>query len=101
MNSEEKGAIAGGNFFAEAGIDFGKVKLAHVIVSLIEARKLNLNQTANLFGISPARLGVLLNGRLPELSYDRLFRFLNALNLDIEVTLQDAAGGRAGVNVEI
>lgn len=67
-----------------------KAQIAHRICGLLEERKLTQQAAAELLGTDQTRVSALLHGRLEGFSSDRLFRFLNALDQDIEIVIRRA-----------
>ena len=67
-----------------------KAQIAYRICGLLEERKLTQQAAADLLGTDQPRVSALLHGRLEGFSSDRLFRFLNALDQDIEIVIRRA-----------
>ncbi len=67
---------------------FAKVQLAHQINLLLEERGLKQREAAELLGITQPDVSNLATGRLSGFTFDRLYRCLSALNMDIEITLK-------------
>ena len=65
-----------------------KVQIAYRICELIQKRKLTQQEAACLLGTDQPRVSALLRGRLEGFSSDRLFRFLNALDQEIEIVIR-------------
>ncbi|HSV15116.1 MAG TPA: helix-turn-helix transcriptional regulator [Tepidisphaeraceae bacterium] len=78
---------------------FAKLELAYKIHSLINKMGLSQTEAARLLNTDRARVSNLMRGRLSEFSIDRLFRFLNKLGQDVEVTIRPKRGARAQVNI--
>jgi predicted XRE-type DNA-binding protein len=96
--------IGSGNVFSDMGrIDaeeaLAKAKLAYEISSLIEARGLTQAQAGKHLGIDQPKISALLRGRLTGFSIERLFRFLNDLGQDVEISIRPAARKHASVHV--
>lgn len=81
-----------GNVFA----DFGhqnpdeaqlKSRLALRIYKAMKEKGLTQRQAAALMGVDHAKVSAIVNGRLTGYSIDRLFRFLNALDVNVEIKL--------------
>jgi predicted XRE-type DNA-binding protein len=81
-----------GNVFA----DFGhqnpdeaqlKSRLALRIYRAMNEKGLTQRQAAALMGVDHAKVSAIVNGRLTGYSIDRLFRFLNALDVNDEIKL--------------
>jgi predicted XRE-type DNA-binding protein len=82
----------GGNVFADLGVQnpgeyLAKSKLAAQILRIVQNRRLNQTNAARSLGITQPKVSALLNGRLDGFSTDRLFRFLNKLGCDVEITV--------------
>lgn len=65
-----------------------KAQVAFRICRILEERKLTQSQAAAVLGIDQPKVSALLRGRLEGFSTDRLFRFLNALDLDVEIIIR-------------
>lgn len=66
-----------------------KAKIAIAIHEIIQSKGLTQKEAASLLGIDQPKISALSNGRLSGFTIDRLFRFLNALEQDIELTIRD------------
>ncbi len=78
-----------GNIFADLGLNdaeelHAKSGLVFRIAQIIEKRKLTQAKAASILGIDQPKVSNLLRGQLEGFSTDRLFRFLNALDCDID-----------------
>ena len=67
-----------------------KAQIAYRICGILEERKLTQKEAATVLGIDQPKVSALLRGRLEGFSSDRLFRFLNALDRDIEIVIRPA-----------
>jgi len=81
-----------GNVFADikvpnAGQYLAKAELAARIFQIIQDRSLTQAEAGKVLGITQPKVSALLSGRLDGFSSDRLFRFLNALGCDIQITI--------------
>ena len=81
-----------GNVFADLRIPnpeeyLAKADLAVQIFKIIRRRRLTQAAAGKILGISQPKVSALLHGRLDGFSTDRLFRFLNALGCDVEITV--------------
>lgn len=65
-----------------------KAQLAQQINKLITERELTQKVAAELLGITQPEISQLSNGRLSGFSFDRLYRCLHALDMDIEITVK-------------
>ncbi|MDX1920207.1 MAG: helix-turn-helix transcriptional regulator [Candidatus Caenarcaniphilales bacterium] len=83
-----------GNVFADLGLPnaderLAKAKLIHAISELIRQRGLSQSEAAELLGINQPKISDLMRGKAFGYSIERLFRFLNALSIDIEIKMVD------------
>jgi predicted XRE-type DNA-binding protein len=81
-----------GNVFADLDISnaekyLAKAELAATILQAVRRRGLTQAAAGRLLGINQPKVSALLNGRLDGFSSDRLFRFLNALGCDVQITI--------------
>jgi len=67
-----------------------KAQIAYRICDILEERKVTQKEAAAILGIDQPKVSALLRGRLEGFSSDRLFRFLNALDQDIEIVIKRA-----------
>ena len=67
-----------------------KAEIVQRISDIIAERKLSQARAAKLLGIDQPKVSALLRGRLEGFSIDRLFRFLNVLGRDVEITIRPA-----------
>lgn len=82
-----------GNVFADLKLPEAeelnaKAQVAYRICQILDERKLTQKQAAALLGIDQPKVSSLLRGRLDGFSSDRLFRFLNALDRDVEIVIR-------------
>ena len=95
-----------GNVFADLGYPnpqdaLAKSRLAQRISELLEEQHLTQVEAATLLGIDQPKISKLLRGQLREFSTDRLFRFLNALNQDVEIVIRQKPGTRQQATVSV
>jgi predicted XRE-type DNA-binding protein len=64
-----------------------KAELAARIFQIIQHRRLTQAEAGKVLGITQPKVSALLSGRLDGFSSDRLFRFLNALGCDVQITI--------------
>jgi predicted XRE-type DNA-binding protein len=81
-----------GNVFADLDLPqpdvrLAKAKLALAISRSIRTRKLDKLEAAELLQTTPARITAITNGRLANISYDRLLRFLNILGCNVRIVV--------------
>lgn len=65
-----------------------KAQLAQKINSLIKELGLKQKAASELLGVTQPEISQITNGRLSGFSFDRLYRCLHALDMDIEITLK-------------
>jgi predicted XRE-type DNA-binding protein len=61
--------------------------LAYEIEQSIRKRGLTQAEAAKVLGVDQPKVSALRNGRLSGFSVERLIRFLNALNRDVEIVV--------------
>jgi predicted XRE-type DNA-binding protein len=95
-----------GNVFADlgypnAGEALAKARLAQRVAAVLEKKRLTQMQAATLLGIDQPKVSKLLRGRLREFSTERLFRFLNALDQDVEIVIRSKPRSRRQARVSV
>jgi predicted XRE-type DNA-binding protein len=93
MTEEIKVQVGSGNIFADLGLPnpeemLVKAELASKIGEIIAARNLTQMDAAEILGIDQPKVSALIRGRLTGFSTERLFRFLNALGSDVEISIK-------------
>ena len=84
-----------GNVFADLGLpnaeeELAKAKIVHRIHQAIEERGLTQTQAAEILEIDQPKVSALIRGRFGGFSMERLFRFLNALDQDVDILIRPA-----------
>lgn len=82
-----------GNVFADMGLEnaeetLAKAEVASRVCEIITERKLSQAMAARVLGVDQPKVSALMRGRLEGFSSDRLFRFLNALDSDVEIVIK-------------
>lgn len=82
-----------GNVFADLNIPepslyLAKAQLAHQICTIIEERNLTQVEAAEILRINQPKVSALTRGNLDGFKCDRLFKFLNLLDQDIEIVIR-------------
>ena len=95
-----------GNVFADLGYPnaeeaLTKARLAQRLTEIIESQNLTQVQAASILGIDQPKISKLIRGQLREFSIDRLFRFLNALDQDIEIVIRKKPKTRRQATVSV
>ena len=94
MNNERISAEQShGNVFADLNIPkpeeaMAKAQLASRISDIITQRHLNQEQAAKILGIKQPHVSDLVRGHLKHFTMDRLSRFLNALDRDVQTVIK-------------
>ena len=96
MSSYVEIAESTGNVFADLGVPepeeaLAKADLAARICEIIAERGLTQRQAAKVLGVDQPKISALMRGRLEGFSLGRLFRFLNALDRDVEIVVKPRA----------
>lgn len=78
-----------------------KAQVAYRICQILAERKLTQKQAAVLLGIDQPKVSALLRGLVNGFSSDRLFRFLNALDWDIEIIIRPVGKPRHPGSVRV
>lgn len=88
-----------GNVFADLGLPnseelLAKATLALKISDIIKGRHLSQVEAAKVLGTTQPKVSNLLNGRLQGFSMERLLRFLNALDRDVQIIVKRRSRSR-------
>lgn len=89
---------------ANGGERLAKAQLARQINALIKERGMKQHEAAYLLGVTQPEISQITNGRLGGFTFDRLYRCLHALDMDIEITVKKhpaANQDKAGVHVSV
>ena len=95
-----------GNVFADLGLEdaeelLAKSWLVFRIDQVIKNKKLTQKQAAKVLGIDQPKISNLMRGRLEGFSIERLFRFLNALGQDIEISVKPKPRSRGLAEIRV
>ena len=93
MSGDIKVHEGSGSVFADIGLADaqeleGKAELMLRITEIIRGRHLTQTEAAELLGTTQPIVSNLMNGRLHGFSWERLVRFLNALDRDVEIVVK-------------
>jgi predicted XRE-type DNA-binding protein len=96
--SKTEVTLSSGNVFADLGLAnaeerLAKAELALRIVDIARSRGLSQAAAAELMHVDQPKVSALMRGRLDGFSTDRLFRFLNALGRDVEISIRPKRRG--------
>jgi len=86
-----------GNVFADLGlpnasIALAKANLALRICDVIQIRQMSQSTAADVLGVTQPKVSDLVRGKLDGYTIDRLLRFLNRLDQDVEISIRSAKG---------
>lgn len=90
-----------GNFWADLDLPDAEERYAKALISVlitraIKARGLTQAQAAKLLGTTQPKVSAVVRGQLSGFSMDRLFRFLNALGMNVRIDVHAAPDEEAG-----
>jgi predicted XRE-type DNA-binding protein len=74
--------------FPQPGEALAKAELIRQISLLIKKRKLTQEEVGKILKLPQPKVSMLLRGRITGFSTDRLIRFLNALDCDVEIRIR-------------
>jgi len=99
-NTETKVVFGSGNVFADLQLPNPELALAKAeivlrIQQILEERRLTQSQAAKLLGLDQPKVSALVRGRVEGYSLDRMFRFLNALGQDVEITVRPVSANKS------
>lgn len=102
--NSEAVVVSSGNVFADLGLRDAeekqtKVRLAVAVNQIIAAQRLSQTKAARLLDINQPKISALANYRLEGFSVERLMRFLNALNRDIEIVIRKKPRSRNSAKI--
>jgi predicted XRE-type DNA-binding protein len=94
------------NVFADLGLPdsdelLAKARLASAISDIITGRHLTQAEAAELLGTSQPKVSNLMNGRLEGVSLERLARFLNALDRDVDIVVRRRPRSRKAARLRV
>ncbi|NKB81752.1 MAG: helix-turn-helix domain-containing protein [Nitrospirales bacterium] len=89
----EKITRGSGNIFVDLGFDNPeemetKAQLVSQINAIIKHRKMTQKKAGEILGITQSRVSDLAHGGLSGFSVDRLLRFLNKLDREVEIVVK-------------
>lgn len=93
MSDEIEYTEAGDNIFADLGLPnaeelLAKTDLAFQIHRIIEERGLTQAEAAEVLGIDQPKVSALVRGKISGYSMERLYRYLNLLDRDVEIVVR-------------
>ena len=106
MTEDTGYTTSSGNVFTDLQVSepdeaLAKAELARRIGTIIAYRHLTQAQAAQLLGIDQPKVSALMRGHLTGFSTDRLFRFLNALDRDVEIVIKPKPRSRRRASIRV
>jgi predicted XRE-type DNA-binding protein len=106
MSRKTRVTASSGNVFKDLGLPnpeelLAKAELVRQISNVIEQRGLTQVEAAEVLGTTQPKVSDLLRGRLSGFSMERLIRYLNALNRDVQIVVRRTPRGRKHGNVSV
>ncbi|MBM3226867.1 MAG: XRE family transcriptional regulator [Candidatus Tectomicrobia bacterium] len=106
MTEEPEVSLSSGNIFADLDVPapeemLAKAELARRVSRILRQRHLTQQQAAEVLGIDQPKVSALMRGRLAGFSLDRLLRFLNALDRDVEIVVKRKARTRRPASLRV
>lgn len=98
--------VGSDNVFADLGLaradeHLAKAALAREIAGVITRRRLTQTQAARVLGATQPKVSDVVAGRLAGFSMERLIRFLNALDRDVEIRVSPKPRGRERATLHV
>jgi predicted XRE-type DNA-binding protein len=105
-STNEQVTPSSGNVFADMGFDnpeemLLKAELVRQISAAIKEKGWNQYQAAAALGIDQPKVSELVRGRFSGYSIERLFKYLNALDRDLEIIVKPSSGKKHRVKVTV
>jgi predicted XRE-type DNA-binding protein len=98
--------VSSGNVFGDLGVArpgeyIAKAALAREIAGAIEQRGLTQAAAAHVLGTTQPKVSDVVSGRLAGFSIERLIRFLNALDRDVEIRVKRKPSTRDAASLRV
>jgi len=98
--------MSSGNVFADLGLPNAdelqaKAALVNQIASIVTHRHLTQLETARILGARQPKVSELLAGKLDGFSMERLIRYLNALDRDVQIVVSPKPRSRARATLKV
>lgn len=95
-----------GNVFQDLGLPqsdelLAKAALANQIASIVSHRHLTQAEAARVLGTGQPKVSELLAGKLDGFSIERLIRFLNALDRDVQILVSPKPRSRENATLKV
>jgi predicted XRE-type DNA-binding protein len=98
--------VSSGNVFADLGFQnpeemLFKAALVREISAAIKEKGLTLHQAADILEMEIHKVSDLIKGRFNEYPIESLFKYINALDRDLEIIVKSRPDKKAGVRVTV
>ena len=74
--------------------ELAKAELVTQIRNIIKNKKIKQEQAGKVLGISQAELSNLVRGKMENFTIDRIIKYLNTLDKDVEIITRDRPANR-------
>lgn len=106
MTQENEFIQSSGNVFADLEVEnpeeeIAKAHLALNIRRLIQERSITQKQAANILGTDQGRVSDLMNGKVSGFTFDRLLRFITALDRDVQIVIASDPAPQSKATVRV
>ena len=106
MTQKSNIQVSSGNVFADLNLHnpdkmLIKAELVRQIGEIINKQNLTQIETTELLGIDQPKVSALLRGKITDFSLERLFRFLNALDRDVEIVVKSKPKTRKEAQIKV
>jgi predicted XRE-type DNA-binding protein len=85
----------------KAGERLAKAELARGIRNIIKGKHWTQRRAAEVLAIAPPDVSDLMRDKLARFSQERLERFLNALDMDVQIRVQPRAVGKKQADITV
>jgi predicted XRE-type DNA-binding protein len=105
-DDDKRITLSSGNVFKDLGFKNPeemvlKAQLVREISSAIKEKGLTPQQSAEVLDLKVQEVLDLLKGRFSEYSIEHLFKYMNALDRDLEIIVKPRLGEKVGVRVTV
>lgn len=106
MSATHEHTVSSGNVFEDLGLPksaelLAKAALANQIASIITHRHLTQEAAAKVLSTGQPKVSELLAGKLDGFSIERLIRFLNALDRDVQIVVTPKPRSRESATLTV
>lgn len=106
MSATREHTESSGNVFEDLGLPqsdelLAKAALANQIASIVSHRHLTQAEAADVLGTGQPKVSDLLAGKLDGFSIERLIRFLNALDRDVQILVTPKPRSRESATFKV